>query len=736
MDEYTTESATAEAQSQPMGNAKLALIALATLPNIVPSLQKADDADTKLAEIAHTVIDEYEIDEKSREKWLERAQEALKLAMLTCEAKNYPWKDAANINFPLLTVAMLQFNARAYPAIVQGNRVVKTGKWGRDPRGLKAARGERVSEFMSYQLLAQQPEWEEDTDRMLIILPGVGSCFRKAYYDPSIKRNTTRLVTADRLVVNYWARSIEEAPRVTEMMWLYPYEIQERIRSGRFIEFDYGVASQEPVKGKDGKEQPATDDKDGPHLFLEQHRLLDLDNDGYPEPYIVTVHKQSQKVCRIVANWSEDTITVADDGKIAAIRKQQYYVKYEFVPSPDGGFYGMGFGTLTKGISGAIDTLLNQMVDAGHQSVVQGGFVSSQMGIKEKKVSLSPGEFRIINASGDVRSMVLPMNFPGPSAVLFNLLGLLIDAGKDITGVKDVLTGEGQGKNASPTTTMALIEQGLQQFTAIYKRIHRSLKKEYGILAGLNKKHVDPKVYADFFDEGQAQPGVDPAAAQQPQGMPGQQQPMPGQPTPGQPATQQPAAPPDPKADFNEQDMDILPVSDPSMVSTMQKMAQADFVMQMAKENPAVDMAEATRRAFEAGRVEKVDELIKPPPPPAPDVVALAKRGAEAEVAKMENEAKDSLASAQLKEAQTAALSAKTPADVGLIAAKTEAEHVKMEDATSRLLMEHGQSQQPEQTGPTPFEVKQHDDQMAIEAARIASAHEIGLKRAEPKPVA
>jgi chaperonin GroES len=428
---------------------------------------------------------------------------------------------------------------------------------------------------------------------------------------------------------------------------------------------------------------------------------------------------------------------------VAAIRKQQYYVKYGFMPSPDGGFYDMGFGSLVGNIGEAINTLLNQMLDAGRQSVVQGGFVSSQMGIKEKKVSIKPGEFRVINASGDIRTMVLPMNFPGPSPVLFELLGLMIDAAKDITGVKDVLTGEGQGKNASPTTTMALIEQGLQQFTAIYKRIHRALKKEYGILAGLNKKHVDPQVYADFFDEGQAQQGVDPAA-QQP-GMPAAPQgAMPqGLGAPGQGMQPQQASL-DPKADFNEQDMDILPVSDPAMVTSMQKMAQADFVMQTARENPAVDAGEATKRAFEAARVEKVDELIHPPPQPDPKVIELTQRGAEAEVAKVENEAKNAAADAELKQAQTQVLLAKTHADIELLGAKVESEQAKVEESASRLFMDHHTSQQPEpveDTGPTPFEVQQHedemaqravehDDKMALEAAKVASSHQIGMKPA------
>lgn len=718
---------------------QLILTAFMAMPNIVPQL-----TDEKLSEISHKVIEEYDIDKRSREEWETLIEAAMKLAMLVSEEKTYPWNGAANIKYPLLTVAALQFNARAYPAIVQGNRVVKCTTWGRDPQGQKAARGDRVSEFMSYQLLAQQPEWEEDTDRMLVILPIVGCAFRKVYYDPSVKRNVTRLVTADKFVVNYFARSLPDVPRTTEQMPLYPYEIQERIRSGRFIDFDYlGAPANTTEKPKAEQKASNDQDPDSPHLFLEQHRLLDLDEDGYTEPYIVTVHHSTQKVCRIVANFSEDTISFADDGSVAAVRKQQYYVKYQFMPSPDGGFYGMGFGWLTKDLSEAINTLNNQMLDAGHLSVVQGGLVSGQLGIKEKKITLAPGEWRVITTSVPMNQAVYPINYPGPSAVLFNLLGLMVDAGKDITGVKDVLTGEGMGKNASPTTTMALIEQGLQQFTAIYKRIHRSLKAELGILAGLNKKWVDPQVYAEFFDEPQQQIAA-PGGAPDPQAMGAQQPQLPAGPPntgpmqPGQPPMPgaQPAPmlalgaqqnnQPDPKKDFDETDMDILPISDPATVSKMQKLAKAEFIYQTAKENSRVDQGKALERMFEAADIDKVDELILPPQQPDPETVALTKRGAEAEVADLEAavalkkaQEKAALADADLKEHQ-----AGVAAEVATI--KVHQDQQKVDDAAAFQSGQLALGADKNAIAQDANTIKA--DAVAAQRERDAQAHEVALK--------
>src|SRR6185369_10579537 len=184
-----------------------------------------------------------------------------------------------------------------------------------------------------------------------------------------------------------------------------------------------------------------------------------------------------------------------------------------------------------------------QQLDAATVSNVQGGLISSSEGIKERRITLAPGEWKVIKTGMPLNQAVMPINYPGPSQASFNLLEFLLSGAKEIASIKDVLTGEGMGKNASPTTTMAMIEQGLQVFTAIYKRVHRSLKTELGIHARLNRKNLDPQRYNQFFDDPQQQF--------------------------------------DPKVDYNEQDCDILPISDPANVSKMQKLIKAQFIEQL-----------------------------------------------------------------------------------------------------------------------------------------------------------
>lgn len=657
MDEYSTSDQPAEAQTgeaQEISSAQKLEIIM-QVPNIASVLP-----EEKLSEISTLVVEEYRIDKNSRQAsgWEDRMAEAMDLAMMVAEQKDYPFDKAANVKYPLLTVAALQFNARAYPAIVQGNRVAKCTTWGRDPEGKKAARADRVSEHLSYQLLSELPEWEEDTDKLLVVLPIIGSGFRKVWYDPAVKKNRSRLLSSSQLVVNYFARSMEDVPRVTEEMRLYPYEIAERIRGGRFIEFDYSNGGAEPADDsstKETKEQPDPSDKDAPQLFLEQHRLLDLDEDGYPEPYVVTVHHSTGKVCRIAANFGPESVTFADDGSVSAIRKQDYFIKYQFLPSPDGGFYGWGFGWLLKDIGEVSNSVLNMMLDQGHLSTVQGGLVSGSLGIKQKTIRLQPGEWRVINTTGaKLADSMVPIKYEGPNATLFQLLGLLIESGKEVAAIKDVLTGDTPA-TAPVGTTLAIIEQGLQVFTSIYKRVHRALKKELALHARLNREYLAPEKYNAFFDGPEMY---------------------------------------DPKADYADDDMDIVPVSDPNSVSKMQKLGKAQFLREIAKENPTVNQGEATRRVLEAAEIEDVDGLIVPPDPEQDMMMKLA-----AMLELQEREAKIDKTRADTLKSETGAMK-----DVSDMAGSAEGNYL----GRAKVMLDALKAEQ---------QAAQNADQMAIEAA-------------------
>jgi chaperonin GroES len=587
-----------------------------------------------LAELGSAVVDDYEQDDADRKDWKDTAEEALKACAQeeTDQAKVYPWPNASNMNYPLLTSAALQFNARMYPAVVKGDEAVLCKVIGQDngqpqmgpnpvsgaiqpipqmtrnpqtgqpepvmdpmtgeiqpvwivPPGAKTKRARRVSEYLNHVVFYRMDSWEDDTDQLLMQIPAVGCCFRKIWYDPDLGAQAMT-VSALRIIVPKGTRSLKSAIRITEEIPdVYPHEITTKMRDGFYRETD--------LWPKPAEDKPIMPDMDKGRLLLEQHRLIDLDQDGLGEPYIVTVDHETHEVLRVEANYRDGDIRWARDKRtgaerVAQIRRRDFYVKYGMFPHPKGDFYDIGLGHLLKRLGAVIDTALNQLLDAGHAQTAGGGFIGSGVRLQSRGnrgvIRLAPGEYKTVDVPGDnLRANIVEKTKPEVSSVTYQVLDLILGAARDIAGAKDVITGEASN-NGQVGTTLALIEQGLQVFNAAAKRVFRSLAAEYQLIFENIAEHGDEaeaREYMKTLDDLEA----------------------------------------DFRADFSDTDLDIRPVSDPATVTRMQKMARAQFILGLAPGLAQVggDPREAYRRALEAVDAEDIEKLLPPPKPAPPD---------------------------------------------------------------------------------------------------------------------
>lgn len=551
-------------------------------------------ADSKLSEIGQRVTKDVDIDEGSRKDWLDRYRKWMDMAMQVREAKNFPWPKASNVKFPLLTVAAIQFQARAYPAIVDGSNLVKGRVLGPDTDGSKRDRADRIGAHMTWQLLYKMPGWEEETDRLLLMLPICGCVFRKTYYDSIGNTNCSEMVSGEDFIINYWAKSLESAPRYTHRLRFYPHEVKAKIASGLWREVT--VNADPTAHGAE------TNDEDSIVEFYEQHRYLDLDGDDYPEPYIVTTTKDGE-VARLVPCFTPDGVKVATAVgvvpltqaanipilKIVEIDKRKYFTKYAFIPAPDGSFYDIGFGWLLEDIADPINTSINNMLDAGTLQNAGGGFIGSGINARAGAFKFRIGEWKQIETTNNspLADNIFRLDHPGPSPVLFQLLGQLVEASKDITAVQNVMTGEGTA-NQPATTTMALIEQGMKVMTAIFKRIHRSFGEELRNLFALNRDYLDDSETFLINDDGDQ-----PSEVKQ--------------------------------TDYTDTDLDVVPVSDPSIVTDIQRLARSEAEWQSFNGDPLVNQVELRRRRMEALGVENIGAMLTVPTPPPDPKLILAK---------------------------------------------------------------------------------------------------------------
>lgn len=567
-----------------------------TLEAVVNESNIADslDEDT-LKDIGREVVEGYNMDSDSRTEWEQKLEEALKLATQVVEEKSYPWPNAANVKYPLITTAALQFASRAYPALIPGPNLVKGRVVGYDEDGSKTERAIRIGKHMSYQLMEQMENWEEDMDKLAIIIPVVGCAFKKTYYSPIKKQNISELVLAQDLVVDYYTKSLEDATRVTHKLHLTERDITERVLQGIYSDVDLappnGDTESRISDEINGLTEPGPSDAT-PYTILEQHRYWDIDGDGYSEPYIVTVEVESQKVLRMVARFDPDTIEKDDNGQIIYIEPVHYFTKFPFIPNPDGGFYDIGFGTLLGPINSTIDSTINQLLDAGTLSNLPSGFLGRGIRLKAGNYKFSPGEWKFVNTTGDdLKKSIVPLPINQPSAVLFNLLSLMIQSGERLSSTVDSMVGENPGQNQKATTTMAVLEQGMKVFSGIYKRLYRSLKKELRKLYRLNSIYLPLEEYFMILD-----PNEERAAAIG-------------------------------RGEYMLGDADVIPTADPNVATEQQKLAKATGLFELMQTG-MINPQEAVRRILEAQEQPGIERLMEvPPPQPSIEQLELQQKG-------------------------------------------------------------------------------------------------------------
>jgi chaperonin GroES len=484
----------------------------------------------------------------------------------------------------------MQFAARAYPSLIPSNgQLVNARPIGMDHTGEKLDKATRVSEFMSYQLLHEVPNWEEDMDRMLMMLPVTGTMFKKTWYDKTHDKIRSQLILPKNIVVNYWTKSLDDCERISEVIEISRRRLKEKQLAGVYLDVDLGDP---PVTNEDSKASYTSADETAPYTLIEQHTFYDLDEDGYSEPYIITFEKESKKILRIQARFTTDGVHVDEKGKLVRIDPIQMYTKFGFVPNPDGSFYDIGFGILLGPLNESVNTLINQLVDSGTLNNLQSGFIGKGLRIKMGDAGFNPGEWKPVNATGDdLRKQIVPLPAKEPSNVLFQLMGTLITSGKELASVAEIFVGKMPGQNTPATTTMASIEQGMKVFTAVYKRLYRSLSEEFYKIFDLNRMYMDPNHVVEVLD---TQIGPE---------------------------------------DFDRKSCDIVPGADPTAMSQTEKLMKAQGLLELMQlAGPLLNPIKVVSRVLEAQEQPNWQELFSdevqqsgqvPPPPPDPKLMAI-----------------------------------------------------------------------------------------------------------------
>lgn len=521
--------------------------------------------DNTLRHCASKLIHMFEDDKSSRSDWEKSYKEGLDLLGLEMEDRTTPWPGACGVFHPMLSEAVVRFQAQTIQEIFPAKGPVKTKVWGKTtPETISQAN--RVQEYMNYQLLEVMTEYRAETEKMLFSLPLSGAAFRKVYYDPTLGRPCSMFVPAEDFVISYDESSLENAERYTHVMNRSSNYIRKLQVNGfyRDVELTTSEPAADVIKDKydeiSGVSFSGQDDDR--HQLLEIHVDYDLpgfeDPDGIALPYVITINKGSSEILSIYRNWDE-----SDPNR----KKIEHFVDYGYVPGI--GFYNLGLIHMIGGLAKSATSLLRQLVDAGTLSNLPGGLKTRGLRIKGDDTPIMPGEFRDVDVPGGViRDNITFLPYKEPSNVLYNLLGTIVEEGRRFASMADMKIDD-MRQDAPVGTTLAILERAMKVQSAIQARIHASLKKEFKILARIIRDYTYP-AYPYETEQG-TEIKV---------------------------------------SDFDDR-VDVSPVSDPNAATMSQRLMQYQAALQLAAQAPGLyDLPLLHRQMMELIGIPNADQIV------------------------------------------------------------------------------------------------------------------------------
>jgi len=522
-----------------------------------------------LASLASELVAQFDADRNSRADWEETYVRGLDLLGLKFEDRSTPWEGACGVFHPMLSEAVIRFQAQTIQEIYPASGPVKTTIVGKITDD-KTKQAHRVQNYLNYLITQRMTEYRTETEKLLFSLPIAGSAFRKVYFDPSMGRPCAMFVPAEDFVVSYGASDLSTCERATHVMKKTSNEIRKLQVAGFYSDIDLPPPSPDitEIQQKYDRLTGASDNYefDDRHTLLEMHVDIDLigfeDKEGGAPtgialPYVVTIDKSSRTILSVRRNWYE-----GDPKKM----KRDHYVHYQYLPGL--GFYGFGLVHMIGGLSKSATSLLRQLVDAGTLANLPGGLKSRGLRIKGDDTPIMPGEFRDVDVPGGaIRDNITFLPYKEPSNVLYQLLGDIVQEGRRFASAADVKASDINGE-APVGTTLAVLEREMKVMSAVQARVHAAVSKELKILSELVRDY-GPEVYPYEDDDGQALP-----------------------------------------MDFNDR-IDIIPVSDPNAGTMAQRIMQYQAALQLAAQAPQMyDMPLLHRQMLDVLGIQDADKIV------------------------------------------------------------------------------------------------------------------------------
>jgi hypothetical protein len=497
-----------------------------------------DEVDqSTLSTIVSALLDKIELDKKAREKRDKLYEEGLRRTGMGDDAPGgAQFTGATKVVHPMLIQGCVDFSARVMKELLPPTGPVRSKIYGERSSG-KMDKSSRKVDFMNWQITEQMPEFRSELEQLTTQLPLGGGQYLKFWWNNKQRRIQCEFVPIDDIFLPFAATNFYSAERKTHRQYVTAQEFETRVRNGMYRDItlssapmpEYSKASKANDK-IEGREESVYNE-DGLRVIYEIY--VDADLGEGVAPYILSIDDNTSEAVCLYRNWEQD-----DETKQALV----WIVEWPMIPWR--GAYPIGLTHLIGGLTVAATGALRALLDSAH---IQNFPTALKLkgGPNGQTINLQPTQLAEIEGGpmqDDIRKLVMPIPFPGPSQTLFSLLGFLVDAGRGVVQTSFENLADGN-PNAPVGTTLALIEQGMVVFSSIHSRLHNAMAMVLKVMHRINASYLtedDIKAAGDFE--------ITPQDFQGP--------------------------------------MDVIPVSDPNIFSEAQRFAQTQAVMQRADAKP------------------------------------------------------------------------------------------------------------------------------------------------------
>jgi hypothetical protein len=539
-----------------------------------------EEARKKLSAL---LLESIEQDMEARQDWMDSVEKVKKYLGFSLEdSKDAPFSQATRTFDTTLATALIRFYATTRAELLPGSGPAGFKITGASNEEIER-KGEANRDWLNYYLTVEDESYYPDFERFLLYLGLYGSGFKKVYYDQLLKKPLSRFIRPEDFVIDGDCTSILESTRLTHILHLSKRDIilNQQNNIYRDVELSYLKSSENP-DDDDNNNSKKPDDVDVSvytkrSLFpiYEVHTYLNLkeftdsessnetDND-LPLPYIVTIDKISKEILSIRKNWAEDD---------PEQKRENYFVQYNYLPGF--GVYGLGLAHLVGSNAITLTRMLRQLVDAATFKNLPGGLRAKGFKTQNNDLIVGPGQFIEVDTGGiPLSEAFMPLPYSGADPILRELRLEIINQCKELGSTSEM--GMLESKEDIPTgTTLALLETNNRIQSSVLRSIHVSLTHELQLIDKLFRKTLE----VEQFNFGNSQKTIT-------------------------------------SDDFVEE-VKIIPVSDPSVNSTTQKILKAESIFRTAQQAPELhNMREVLKLNYEAQGLDAqvIDNILVPEP--------------------------------------------------------------------------------------------------------------------------